>query len=166
MGMYAQNPPEGWYLVHVGEHYVDNPKDWVFLKGFESVITAMKENVPKAEQSSVWIKRAFSPNWIGYTCRNCNHTYDAASNYCPNCGAKMNAKECVTDGTEFKIGDKVLFINAEMHATEPRHYPAHGTAGEVVGFGETSLLVQWPAGNTSDDDVWYCDKEDVRKAEE
>lgn len=29
------------------------------------------------------------PHAIGYTCRSCGRTYDAASNYCPNCGARM-----------------------------------------------------------------------------
>ena len=100
MGMYAQNPPEGWYLVHVGEHYVDNPKDWVFLKGFENVITAIKEDA-KAEQTSAerrgkWIDSG--KDWLN--CSVCDEPVrkvecdkllrnDSYYHYCPNCGARM-----------------------------------------------------------------------------
>ena len=39
-----------------------------------------------------WEKRetiVFDDEMVGYSCSNCNTTWDAATNYCPNCGTKM-----------------------------------------------------------------------------
>jgi rRNA maturation endonuclease Nob1 len=33
-----------------------------------------------------WKKRK---NWSKYVCSECSHEYEAVSNFCPNCGAKM-----------------------------------------------------------------------------
>ena len=39
-----------------------------------------------------WIKRQFAdePTAFGYRCSECHLTYEVDTNYCPNCGAKMN----------------------------------------------------------------------------
>lgn len=58
------------------------------LQHNKAISNALKA-LPSAEQTSAWIKRTFAPDCIGYTCRRCNHTYDAVTNYCPNCGARM-----------------------------------------------------------------------------
>lgn len=42
-----------------------------------------------------WIKRQFAdePTAFGYSCSECHLTYEVDTNYCPNCGAKMDGKE-------------------------------------------------------------------------
>ena len=40
-----------------------------------------------------WEKRkaiVFDDEMVGYRCSNCNTTWDAETNYCPNCGTKMD----------------------------------------------------------------------------
>lgn len=39
-----------------------------------------------------WIKRQFAdePTAFGYRCSECHLTYEVDTNYCPNCGAKMD----------------------------------------------------------------------------
>lgn len=39
-----------------------------------------------------WIKRRFTETLHGYQCPLCNTTWDAATNYCPNCGKPMNGE--------------------------------------------------------------------------
>ena len=39
-----------------------------------------------------WIKRRFTETLSGYECSNCSTTWDAETNYCPNCGAKMDGE--------------------------------------------------------------------------
>jgi rubrerythrin len=38
-------------------------------------------------QKRIWI--IFDSEIVGYRCSECNTTWDAPNNYCPNCGAKM-----------------------------------------------------------------------------
>lgn len=45
-----------------------------------------------------WIERRFEDEMIGmyisaYRCSECHTTWETDSNYCPYCGAKMDAKE-------------------------------------------------------------------------
>ena len=37
-----------------------------------------------------WTPLRINGHEIGVTCSECNTTWDAESNYCPNCGAKMD----------------------------------------------------------------------------
>lgn len=61
---------------------------------------------------------------------------------------------------KFKVGDKVVFKDAKAHEFSPRWYPPVGTVGEVsewhgrTYFGENNVMVQWPNGSTSNDDLW------------
>ena len=38
-------------------------------------------------EEKLWI--VFDSELVGYRCSECNTTWDAQTNYCPNCGAKM-----------------------------------------------------------------------------
>ena len=62
---------------------------------FESII----ENAPTADvvevRHGVWRMRKaiiFDSELVGYNCSECNTTWDTETNYCPNCGAKMDGK--------------------------------------------------------------------------
>ena len=40
-----------------------------------------------------WLKRTaivFDDEMVGYRCSECKTTWDSETNYCPNCGAKMD----------------------------------------------------------------------------
>lgn len=58
--------------------------------------------------------------------------------------------------TDYKAGDKVVFINAEKHEKWPQFYPKVGTVGTVVGVGVLDVFVKWEKGSTTKDDTWYC----------
>ena len=51
------------------------------------------ESIPAADVRPVvrgsWMKRRFSDNCVGYECLNCHTTWDAPTNFCPNCGCAM-----------------------------------------------------------------------------
>lgn len=62
----------------------------------------------------------------------------------------------------FKVGDKVKFINDELHNIAPSYYPKVGTVGEIVkSYEDNTFFVQWPEGTTSDDDFWYVGGQDI-----
>ena len=67
-----------------------------------------------------------------------------------------------------KAGDKVRFVNGELHIKSPVCYPAVGTIGEVFHSvtENNSLRVQWPKGSTSHKDNWWCGLSDVEPVEE
>lgn len=57
-------------------------------------------NAPAVEAEPVkhgrWEKRkaiVFDDEMVGYRCSNCNTTWDAETNYCPNCGADMRERK-------------------------------------------------------------------------
>ena len=57
----------------------------------------MIDNAPTVDAVEVvhgrWEKRkliVFDDEMVGYRCSKCNTTWDAETNYCPNCGAKMD----------------------------------------------------------------------------
>lgn len=46
----------------------------------------------RKQSEGEWEKRTFvifDSAKVGYRCSECNTTWDAPTNYCPNCGAKM-----------------------------------------------------------------------------
>lgn len=59
---------------------------------------------------------------------------------------------------EYKIGDKVIFINKEKHRQHPEYYPSINTVGTIVYSSKRTDLIriQWPKYSTSDDDMWLC----------
>lgn len=70
--------------------------------------------------------------------------------------------------SKFKVGDKVVFINAEKHEKLKKVYPAVGAVGTVRTVKETkeNLLVDW--GDAKDVAIsydntksWWCDENDV-----
>lgn len=61
---------------------------------------------------------------------------------------------------QFKKGDKVRFIDEAAHRDNPGWFPAVGTIGTHNGDGS---MVQWPAGSTSQDDLWCCESGQIVK---
>ena len=56
---------------------------------------------------------------------------------------------------KFKKGDRVEFIDQDLHIFEPRWYPEVGTIGEVVSaHGDGTYIVQWPEGKTACNGRW------------
>lgn len=54
----------------------------------------MVEDAPTIDLESLrpkgrWVQRVLTGKQGSATCSECNTTWDAQSNYCPNCGAKM-----------------------------------------------------------------------------
>ena len=44
------------------------------------------------QQEAKWLVRTFTSfdiEKVGFSCSNCNTTWDVPTNYCPHCGAKM-----------------------------------------------------------------------------
>lgn len=88
-----------------------------------------------------------------------------------NANTQVNTQKEVCNMSKFKIGDKVVFTNAQKHETISRFYPVVGTVGTVVKIdkhpiAEKSLLVDW--GNAEGVDVWedgtkswWCGEDDV-----
>ena len=67
--------------------------------------------------------------------------------------------------SKFNVGDKVIYIGKD-HREMPEFYPKIGTIGTVVEEGgDTDWYIQWPKGSTSEEDCWYCDKNDIRLVE-
>ncbi len=60
------------------------------------------DEVPAADVRPVargkWKKRRFSELAFGYECSVCHTTWDAPTNFCPNCGANMDGG--VNDATD------------------------------------------------------------------
>lgn len=54
----------------------------------------------------------------------------------------------------------VKFTNAISHNRDSKHYPPVNTLGLVI-VDDGNILVQWERNTTSDDDMWWCFKEDV-----
>ena len=65
---------------------------------------------PKADVVEVvrgrWIKRQFAdePTAFGYSCSECHSTYEVDTNYCPNCGARMDGATDTNVGGKLKEG--------------------------------------------------------------
>ena len=67
--------------------------------------------------------------------------------------------------TDYKVGDKVVFIDKNKHEEHPKFYPEVGTVGTVVGV-DGDVFVKWEEGSTSGDDRWYCGFEHCIPAKE
>ena len=89
-----------------------------------------------------------------------------------NANTQVNAQKEVCNMSKFKVGDKVVFTNAEKHKKVSQFYPVVGTVGtlKTIGtgtLGENALLVDW--GNAEGIDVWedgttswWCNECDVK----
>lgn len=80
-----------------------------------------------------------------------------------NANTQVNTQKEVCNMSKFKVGDKVVFTNAQKHETISRFYPVVGTIGTVktIGtgaLGENTLLVDWEDGTKS----WWCNEDDVK----
>lgn len=67
----------------------------------------------------------------------------------------------------FKVGDKVVFINADKHKELSFCYPEVGTIGTVMLSGGKSLVVDWGDAKSIDNNAngtksWWCSEEDVK----
>ena len=69
--------------------------------------------------------------------------------------------------TDYKAGDKVVFISENKHKEFPSYYPEVGTVGTVLGRdADNCALVKWEEGSTSSDDHWYCEFDWIIHAKE
>lgn len=85
-----------------------------------------------------------------------------------NANTQVNTQKGVCNMSKFKVGDKVVFANAEKHEKLKKVYPAVGAVGTVRTVKETkeNLLVDW--GDAKDVAIsydntksWWCDENDV-----
>ena len=59
--------------------------------------------------------------------------------------------------TDYKAGDKVVFVDKKKHEEHPKFYPEVGTVGTITGHSDDiCALVKWEEGSTSSDDRWAC----------
>lgn len=89
-----------------------------------------------------------------------------------NANTQVNTQKEVCNMSKFKVGDKVVFANAQKHETISQFYPVVGIVGIVktIGsgtLGENALLVDW--SNAEGIDVWedgtkswWCNEDDVK----
>ena len=65
----------------------------------------------------------------------------------------------------FKVGDKVVMVDKERHAMNPKTYPPYGTMGVIMDINETDEKyvydIQWEKGTTSGDDCWFISEDGV-----
>lgn len=68
--------------------------------------------------------------------------------------------------SEIMAGDKVEFIDEFAQAVYPKWCPRVGTIGTVIEIDpDGDILVEWPEGSTSKDDIWYVGRRMVRRVE-
>ncbi len=61
----------------------------------------------------------------------------------------------------FRRGERVVYVGVS-NATDPQYYPPVGTIGVVYDAADGDPLVQWPAGSTSRDDLWFVYHKEIR----
>lgn len=67
---------------------------------------------------------------------------------------------------DYKVGDKVVFVDGTMHSVCPLCYPEVGTVGTVTINDKECVKVKWEKASTSKDDTWFADYISVIPAEE
>ena len=68
--------------------------------------------------------------------------------------------------TDYKVRDKVVFVDKKKHEEHPEFYPEVGTVGTVVGLGVNDVFVKWKKGSTAEDDTWHCEFDWIIPAKE
>lgn len=69
--------------------------------------------------------------------------------------------------TDYKAGDKVVFVDKKKHEEHPEFYPEVGTVGTVLGrYTNVCTLVKWEEGSTTKDDTWNCEFDWIIPAKE
>ena len=68
--------------------------------------------------------------------------------------------------TDYKAGDKVVFISENKHKEFPNFYPEVGTVGTVVDVHGFVALVKWEEGSTSKGDCLWCHCDEIIPAKE
>ena len=90
-------------------------------------------------------------------CDTCAHRYGEYN----ACDPQTTEIDCNTLHT----GDRVKY-GGNDHIAAPEYYPPPGTVGVVNRVCDNRAQVQWPAGSTSRDDLWYADLEDITLVED
>lgn len=62
----------------------------------------------------------------------------------------------------FKVGDKVVMKDNELHKHMPDCYPNANTIGIILGLHGYNVAVQWAKGSTSEDDCWLVSTERIK----
>ena len=68
---------------------------WQWANGFNTALvatTVQLKNLPSAERRGRW-KDYSIEKWIYAKCSECGTVHDVRSNYCPDCGVRMEASE-------------------------------------------------------------------------
>lgn len=55
-----------------------------------------------------------------------------------------------------KAGSKVRMADNILYKDEPLYFSATGTVGTIINIYDGTPFVQWPSGNTSEKDRWFC----------
>lgn len=74
---------DGWY---------DNNRDAENIEDLIVLITYMDPVNPQEPKTGHWINHQ-EGRWIYAKCSECETVHDTQTNYCPNCGAKMEGCE-------------------------------------------------------------------------
>lgn len=67
---------------------------------------------------------------------------------------------------DYKVGDKVVFVDGVMHSACPLCYPEVGTVGTVTKNNKECVKVKWEKAPMSKDDTWFADYISVIPAKE
>lgn len=89
-------------LIELYGKFADGYKDTVIARAAEELkhYRELEEQGLLAEQKKgMWVKKHNERSWSHYTysCSICGDGSDCVTNYCPNCGAKMEAETKLTE---------------------------------------------------------------------
>ena len=81
----------------IRKYYYKNPPNFSYGEGFDRGLDRAQRAIldaPAADVAPVrhgrWTPLRINGHEMGVTCSECNTTWDAESNFCPNCGANMD----------------------------------------------------------------------------
>lgn len=87
-----------------------------------------------------------------------------------NANTQVNAQKGVCNMSKFKVGDKVVFLNADKHKKMRHFYPAVGSIGVVEKVGEydddDNVKVDWGEAEELETvqhkKSWWCNEKDIK----